>query len=285
MALSMCLKAFLLLLTFWVVQLSALLPARATEDGQAETVPGRKGVVSVTVGEHFPPFIDATLDGGGPLVRLVNRVFVRAGYDIDVNYAPWKRGVQDLRTGRHDVSFPYLWTEERAAEFIFSEPVLYTRRVIYFRKGETPESFTRESLESKSYCEPLGYLKTPVLKQLVEQGILKSTSSNTMEQCFQMLKNRRVDFVPVGLELGWRILLSFQERDDILNSYETVSLGSNIGQRLMFSSFKGREKMRDAFDRALLELQRNGEMDQLVRETFRETAPAELQPRVKFELY
>ena len=79
--------------------------------------------VQLVTGDDYAPFTDRELPQGGMLTELVQQALLQAGHQPKLSWLPWKRGYQATLRGQFDVTFPYLKTAEREADYLFSAPL------------------------------------------------------------------------------------------------------------------------------------------------------------------
>ena len=80
---------------------------------------------------------------GGYLVEITKESFRRVGYEVHIEYLPWKRAlVMSMEQGRYDVLLGAYYSEERAYKMAYSEPVATVEISILTRK-EDNISYTR----------------------------------------------------------------------------------------------------------------------------------------------
>ena len=142
----------------WLILAPALFPQPAAS--------GEK-VVKVATLTDFPPhcfgkgsgspLLQETIPPGGDSSRLqgyawdvVRESYHAAGYTILLQVVPWSRAMHYVETGKANVVFPAMKTEEREKRFAFSEePVIHTAFLVYVPASTRIEWNGLESLEGK----------------------------------------------------------------------------------------------------------------------------------------
>ncbi len=72
---------------------------------------------------------------GGKSLDLLKEVFSRLDMNVEIRLMPWTRAMKTARYGRVD-GLPLLSVNESRSEYlVFSEPILESRFVFYYRKG------------------------------------------------------------------------------------------------------------------------------------------------------
>lgn len=120
-----------------------------------EIRPLEKPQVKLATGEDYFPYVDKESLHGGWSQALVEAVFQHMGYELDVSVVPWSRAL--LWTKQHKVlgSYPYVYTSERAALYLYSVPINFIPVRLYVAKRSGITSV--QQLSNKRFCLPYGY--------------------------------------------------------------------------------------------------------------------------------
>lgn len=88
------------------------------------------------VADHWPPFTDRSMPGGGLATGIVTEALARAGYASKFEEVPWARALMGVGEGRYDVLVNAWYTESRTRFGQFSGPYLTNRIRLLKRQGE-----------------------------------------------------------------------------------------------------------------------------------------------------
>jgi len=143
----------------------------------------------------FAPYTGSALEKGGPVTRIVVAALENAGLRATILFRPWARGYRMVSEGSVAGAFPYIRTEQRESEVLFSDAI-YTAREVVVATAEGPVEFTGEvaSLAGLRYCLPLGYAVQPDLEPLVNDGSIQLVRPESMEACSLLVQRGRADF-------------------------------------------------------------------------------------------
>lgn len=167
-----------------LVLLIAALPALVSTKTAAETV--------TMLANTSPPYADIRLENQGLALEIVSTLMKDAGYEADFSIESWGRAMEGVSIGLYDALATAWYSDERAKEYIFSEPYLDSRLII-LKLRETPG--TPRSLNDlqgarlgvrADFAYGIDFGAVPGLT-LVEE--------NHMIQNLMNLLNGRVDFV------------------------------------------------------------------------------------------
>ncbi|WP_409277363.1 substrate-binding periplasmic protein [Pseudomonas defluvii] len=88
------------------------------------------------VADAWPPFTDASLEGGGLATAIVTTALKRAGYDSEFEQAPWARALMGVGEGRYDILVNAWYNDSRTRIGEFSAGYLTNRIRLLKRKDE-----------------------------------------------------------------------------------------------------------------------------------------------------
>jgi polar amino acid transport system substrate-binding protein len=166
----------------------------------ASLSPASAESVKLVTGNGYQPFADQSLPSGGLTTDLVRTAYERAGYEVSIQFLPWKRGAAMVRDGNADATFPYVKTDEREKVYTFSEPIF----AIPISPAVSPENAGTinafEDMKGKKTCRPVGWASaSPELNEAEKAGEITVQRPSAIESCFRLLEAGRVDFL-VGEE-------------------------------------------------------------------------------------
>jgi polar amino acid transport system substrate-binding protein len=209
-----------------------------------------------------PPYVDAKLPEQGLALELVNHVFKRAGYSTKITIDSWPRAMEGVELGIFDALASAWYTEERAAEFLFSEPYLSSKLVLLKARSDQGDYFELAHLEGKrlgvrvDYAYGVDFDSVPDLT-LVEENHLIQNLLN--------LLNGSVDFV-----IGDQRTLALQLHEYLngqVHKFEVVAISLPERGRHVAATraIKGEDKMISAFNKALAETVKDGSHAAIVK--------------------
>lgn len=168
--------------------------ANAAAEAAAKAAAEIDPPVTLSLGDDYPPWVDRTLPDDGAAVRIVREALNRGGVDsLEIHWRPWSRAIGEVELGLHDMTFPWVWTEERAERFLFSRPLFVQGDYLYSRPGDPVRTFG--DLSGRSLCLPQGYTLIGVPAAMEAAGTLTRYAPNGMDACFRMLLGGRLDAV------------------------------------------------------------------------------------------
>lgn len=187
-------KGLLLVLLAGTIS-SALIAQEHLEDGR---------LLRLSTGE-WAPYIEQHQLGYGPVSQIVVESFRNVGVSPVVRFWPWSRARASLAAGQVEASYAWSKTEEREAQFHYSEPFFETRNVFFYRKG-FPFDWSKVSDLSKFRIGGVqDYAYNDELLEAEKSGALNIIRVVSERQLVLLLMAGRIDAFPaeemVGREL------------------------------------------------------------------------------------
>ncbi|MBV8651112.1 MAG: amino acid ABC transporter substrate-binding protein, partial [Alphaproteobacteria bacterium] len=86
---------------------------------------------TVVSGNDYAPFADSKLPEGGIATEVVKLAFAAVDKQVTIEWKPWKRGYQDTLANDNDATFPYVPTDERKAEMLYSDAIYSVKQEVF----------------------------------------------------------------------------------------------------------------------------------------------------------
>jgi len=144
----------------------------------------------------WPPYTGGDLPKGGATTEVVRQAFKQAGYEIDVDYRPWKRAIDMAKTGKDGVIayFPGYHCHHQEG-FVASKPI-GNGPLGFAENADAP--ITWDSLDSIGEQQlkigtVLGYANTDEFDQKVGTGWIIAIPSNDDLTNLKKLARKRID--------------------------------------------------------------------------------------------
>ncbi|NVK32572.1 MAG: transporter substrate-binding domain-containing protein [Gammaproteobacteria bacterium] len=187
-----------------------------------ELPPIRMGSIKVLTGKDYAPYVDKTLPGGGFSYQLIDKSMVfehekAEDYRIDV-VGDWSAHLQPLLSeGMYDVGFPWFKpdcgkrellgeaSQWRCDNLLFSEP-LHNIVITFFSRADEPTIDSAEDAMGKTICRPAGYFTHDMEAMGLVESKIKRFAPDKPEDCFEMLRDGKVDLVTVNADTSARII-------------------------------------------------------------------------------
>jgi len=220
--------------------------------------------IKLVTGDEYAPFTGQSLPQGGMLTDLVLQVLRQANHQPTLTWQPWKRGYQAALKGQFDATYPYLPTPERKEDYLFSAALYETTQRLFSAAGQALEPEDLQRLAGKRMCLPLGWQPPPSFAALLATGQLQRHEPQDLTTCARLIDLGRDDFFVADSLLGQRAIRQSGLATERFSESQGV-VGSNTLHFLVPRNRPGAQELIEEFDRALHQLQENGEYARILR--------------------
>jgi len=161
-----------------------------------------KEVVTVGSGEWIP-LTGEEIRHGGFCGHVVSEAFKLAGYEVQFNYAPWKRVLSRLKQGDDDASLCWIKNAERENLFLYSDPIMVQKKVFFHRKDFNFDWKTVDDLGQYNIGSVRGWSLGEEFDKAQKEGRINVSFTNSDVQNFKKLLLGRIDLYPSELVVGY----------------------------------------------------------------------------------
>lgn len=233
--------------------------------GMAVDGTARAETVKLVTGNGYMPFTDKNLTNGGVYTDLVRHTYKHMGYDVEIDFKPWKRGEALVLNGKRLAHFPLVHGEKREEKFYFSEPVMSPELSPFVLKKNADSIDSIEDFKGKTGCLPTGWTTgSDEFEKMKNNGEVEMVSSRAVKHCFRMLKAGRVDFVPTEVPNGNFVAGQVFSSTDKVHVEDYVLSTSQL--HLVFAKDNKGKKARNEFNKGLQELKASGKFEEIKEE-------------------
>lgn len=208
---------------------------------------------------EYPPYTGHSLKQEGVATAITVAAFSRVGYQVDIQYRPWARAIQEVKNGNSAGILSIWYSKERTAFLEFSQPLFVSEVGFYARSNDKIDVHDLSKLGKLTIGVVRGTLKPPNFEAAhlrTEDGV--DDASNLLK-----LAAGRVDLVMTDRRVGDYIL---QHQLKPLRS-QLVWLTPAIYHFPLYVGFSKRypgwKKIVADFNRGLLMLQKDGSLDEI----------------------
>lgn len=173
--------------------------------GLAAAAGAQEDRIAVAVGE-WPPYLSESLPGGGLAARLATAAFAAVGIAVDYRFYPWARALAMARAGDLPASLLWVRTDEREADFLFTD-VVVTGTTVFYHLKERPFSWSGPGDLRGKVLGGLASASYPWYEKAREAGIgLSMIVSARESDNFRHLLDGDIDLFSLDLLVGAWIL-------------------------------------------------------------------------------
>jgi len=165
--------------------------------------PARARTFIVLTGE-WPPYVSETLEGGGPMARVVTEAVQATGHSVKFRFAPWRRNEIEVQSGAALATFPWSRTDAFEKTCYLSDSLDHHIMVFFYLSDRLP-GWDYTGLEDLKRLR-VGGSKGYAYVEMFEKAGIQADYAQDVEKSFAKLLGDRVDVVPENEEVGWAIL-------------------------------------------------------------------------------
>ncbi|MDF2178517.1 transporter substrate-binding domain-containing protein [Aliiglaciecola sp. CAU 1673] len=174
-------------------------------------------VFKLATGDNYYPYADQSLPQGGWAVALVEALFENMEARMELDVLPWPRAYKWGQELKYDAIFPYVYTDERAKDFYYSDALLQIQ-VHFYVANDSPIQNLQDTT-GKRFCLPMGF-------ELSDEGKTDSAKLGHIIQraadhqgCLNQVKNGWSDF---GMLVGYFTLEHIRHRYGYQNAFRML---------------------------------------------------------------
>lgn len=189
---------------FIIAQIAFSLPAKAQDDNQAIQGSVLLGPVTVITGE-WAPYSTEFDERYGYVTELVTQTLRGMNKTPTYAFFPFFAGYEKTRAGEAFATFPYFYTEERAADFYYSDPLAQVEYVVFVHNDDLDKFQSVEKVEDlKPFVlgKVSGYAYGALDPFITSEG----PDAASEIQAFRMLLDKKVDYVAASRAVGQKLI-------------------------------------------------------------------------------
>ncbi|NVK17091.1 MAG: ABC transporter substrate-binding protein [Methylocystaceae bacterium] len=218
--------------------------------------------IKLVTGPDYSPFTDEKLERGGWAAALVVDAFAAVGYDVSLDWKPWKRGYMESMNAKFIGTFPYIPTVERKKGFLYSDP-FYTEEYVALSNLKETESYQKyDDMIGHTICRPIGYAIPYRFEVLQKEGKISLFQPKNMSDCTDKVMKQPKHIVILNRK---QAKAQFQSNPELIHQVQSHSL-SEKGFTLHFIVSKQHpdaEKWIQRFNQGLKQLRKDGQIKKL----------------------
>ena len=206
----------------------------------------------------------AYVDNGkqsGILVDVINEVFHRAGYSVEIAIMPWARCLAEVKAGKIDGIFSVYRTRERQEFLTYADEVLITQVQAFFIRKDSTISFDGDL--GKLSDLRIGIINEtsygPRLDAALRKGVFKNVdAADSASSNIKKLLYGRVDIIP-----SYRhVVLDSARTLGVVGSIKELSPAIEaVPSYLALSNKRDYGRVIEAFNQALRSMKKDGTYD------------------------
>jgi polar amino acid transport system substrate-binding protein len=218
---------------------------------------------------EWPPLLGETLPSYGYGSQIVSRAFALKQVRVTYHFYPWKRSLEEARTGR--VAGTLLWSSnaDRQKDFLISQPVYRSKTMLFFNRNRPIHWQQLSDLKGKYVGVTNGYSYGETWNTLISNRTLFADQANTDVQNFAKLLANRIDAFPCEEIIGMHIIRSQLGAEALQQINISPKPVHDEPMHLLISRrHPNAEQLMRHFNAGLAQMKRNGELDAILKKAF-----------------
>jgi len=226
----------------------------------------RAQAVELVTGNNYFPYTDERLPEGGLATVLVKAIMARMEVQANITYLPWEEGYAATLSGRFLATYPYIRTDRREAEFLYSDELFAVRPHIFFNFQRAPGLTQPSEMAGRSLCLPAGWEVDSYLKEVHASGRMSVVPATNVVGCFKLLYDGKVDAVSIDRRLGTAAARAIS--NSTWFKVRRLTIDSSPNYLIIPKSLPGAQDWINRFNAAKAELRAEGTIGILTTEYF-----------------
>lgn len=161
--------------------------------------------LNISTGE-WPPFLSESLPHKGVVAHLITDIFAQANIKVNFTFLPWPRAYHDTINDKYAATAVWMFEQQRAEDYFYSEPVLNERFVFFYHKQRPFDWQNLNDLKGLLLGGGLAYSYGEEFDKALQAGLFDMSRVSTTEQNFKRLAMGRIDAFAEEKSVGYHIL-------------------------------------------------------------------------------
>lgn len=216
--------------------------------------------------EEWPPYYGSKMKNYGPITEIITQAFSKVGYKVEIDFFPWVSILEKLKNGRYDAGFAAYYSDQRAKDYIYSEPIGIFSRVVFLKK-KTMEIDVKKLEDLKPYRIGVtrGYIYA--IPEFDNDQSLNKIESVSEETSIMNLRKGRVDLVIIDKAVAsYLINNQFSGKQGDLDFIKSDYPNKKIDMHLLISKkFETSNQLKRDFDYGLKQIKEDGTFDKIIK--------------------
>lgn len=224
--------------------------------------------VRLTNGE-WPPYQSEHLKYYGLASRIVTEAFALEGIHVEYGFFPWNRAFMLAKKGRWNGTLVWSYSEDRAKDFYFSDPVIYSKWVFFHLKTTPFDWSTIDDLKDFKIGATIGYDYGKDFQEAEKAGRIDVQRVARDEQNFVKLFKGRIHIFPQDVDVGYVMINTiFTEEEAQSFTHHPRPIKDAPFSLLLSKEVERNKQLLEVFNRGLKRLRESGKVEQYLSEFY-----------------
>jgi polar amino acid transport system substrate-binding protein len=232
--------------------------------GGVDALAQTEDTIRLTTGK-WQPYTSKSAPHLGFASHIVTEAFALVGVEVEYGFFPWKRSMKLARDGKWDGSMIWYDTEERRADFYYSDPIVPSTQSFFHLKSYQFDWEGFENLADLRVGGTSEYSYGTEFDAAEEAGVFQTHRTISDEVGLTNLLKGRIDVFPGELLVTYeQIRDTFSEEEAALFAHHPKHISTAPLHVLFSKKVPESENMRDLFNEGLRQLKESGKYDEFI---------------------
>lgn len=220
--------------------------------------------IRLTTG-NWQPYTSEKAPDYGVASRIVTEAFALVGIEVEYGFFPWKRAMKLAREGTWDGSIIWYDTDERRADFFYSDAIVWTTISFFHLKSFQFHWDGFEDLSDLRVGGTMEYSYGAEFNAAERSGVFHTHRAVSDEAGLTNLLKGRIDVFPGELSVTYeQIHDTFSEEDAAQFIHHPRPVSRAPLFLLLSKMVPESAQSRDLFNEGLRQLKANGRYDEII---------------------
>lgn len=180
---------------------------------------------------EWPPYVGKGLYDNGLATIALKKAFRKGHIDFSIHFRPWVRALKETSEGHYHGVFPAYYSEARAREFYFSNPIM-KGPIGFFKKKSTNLYYDGNIKSLQQY--KIGLVRGYVNSLLVDDAInLKKDLASSDEENLKKLCANRVELIVIDFLVA-KYLIEKMAKEGLLSCIDLEEIGPPLENKELY---------------------------------------------------
>lgn len=214
---------------------------------------------------NWPPYSGKSAKNFGIYSEAALIAFKKMNIPMKFEFYPWSRCEEILAKGNAFASYPYVKTEKRLLSYSFTVPLNNAHNVFFYYNNPAFNSFKNKDFKDLKQYQ-IGTVRGYYYVDLFKKYDLNTFSSNNDEEALNLLKARRIELYSNDLIVGLYLINKYFPNEKQKFKYFFAKQYTKKPLHYMVSKkYNNSYKIFKQFNRTLIKMKRNGEINRIIK--------------------
>lgn len=216
---------------------------------------------------EYPPLMGSDIKNYGISPSIATAAFRQVGIDVDYAFFPTSRAFKTAREGKCDALLGFVYSEERAKLFLYSDTVFKAPLLLFHLETLNFDWNAIEDLRGLTIGTTIDNYYGDAFHDALEKGVLKTDESPKDLLQYEKLLWGRIDLFPMNLYTGYYMVHENFSPEEISKITHHLRPLKTSEYHLLFPKALEESSARvRLFNSGLKELQDSGEYTKIIEE-------------------